>query len=215
MNDSTRRLILTDRDHDLLEALLIRVRLFSLRQIATAWWQGEIPNARRRLRQLAANNLLTRVTVPAKPLPNLERPVAIWRPGQSPPRFGQVAYELKKRWTRPVRHCAAWVATPRAANLLGGIGQERPKNPSQSSHDLGVAAVWLRVRQASPAWADAWQGEDLWAEVRRGQKLPDAFIVGRDGEPVSVVEFGGSYDATRVKAFHEDCDDRDLPYQIW
>ena len=215
MNDSTRRMIFTDRDRELLQALLVKVRLFSLRQIATAWWEGEIANARRRLRQLADTDLATRVTVPARPLPSLERPVAIWRPGQQPPRFGQISYELKNRWTRPVRQCAAWIATPRAANLLGGVGRNQPKNVSQSSHDLGVAAVWLRLRDASPAWAEAWQGEDLWAETRRGQKLPDAFIVGPDGNPVAVIEFGGSYDATRVEAFHNDCAGRGLPYQIW
>lgn len=215
MTDLHRNLILTDRDRDVLQALLIKVRLFSLRQIAAGWWEGEIANTRRRLRGLAGNLLATRVTVLARPLSPLEGPVAIWRPGQSPPRFGQVAHELKSRWTRPVRRCAAWIATPRAANLLGGVARERLKNPSQSSHDLGVAAVWLWFRRTSPAWAEAWQGEDLWADSRRGEKLPDAFIVGRDSEPVCAIEFGGSYDATRVEAFHDDCADRDLPYQIW
>ncbi len=215
MNDSSHKLILTERDRDVLQALLIKVRLFSLRQITDGWWRGELANARRRLRRLAVNMLVTRVTVLAKPLPPLERPVAMWRSGQSPPRFGQVAYELKGRWTRPVRRCAAWIVTPRAANLLGGVASDRLKNPSQSSHDLGVAAVWLRFRQTAPAWAEAWQGEDLWADARRGEKLPDAFIVGHEGKPACVIEFGGSYDAIRVQAFHDDCANRGLPYQIW
>ena len=53
------------------------------------------------------------------------------------------------------------------------------------------------------------------AHTRIGQKLPDSFIVDEREDVLSVIEFGGSYDAERVRAFHRDCDNRQLPYQIW
>jgi len=39
--------MLTDRNLDVVSALTQKVRLFSLRQIAAAWWDGELANTRR------------------------------------------------------------------------------------------------------------------------------------------------------------------------
>ena len=44
---------LTNRDPEILQALVQKVRLFSHRQIADHWWNGELANARRRLKRLA------------------------------------------------------------------------------------------------------------------------------------------------------------------
>jgi len=210
-----KKLILTPRDRELTDSLLFKVKLLSLRQIADAWWGGQVPNARRRLHRLADKGFLLPVTVSARPLPPLRQPICEWHPGDPSPDFGQIAYRLQSRWTQPTRRMATWIATPRAAKLLGGVGHEQLNNPVQAGHDLGVAAVWLRLRETSPAWAEAWQGEQLWAEQRRGEKLPDAFIVGTGGNPICVVEFGGTYGSDRVEAFHVDCARRNLPYQIW
>ena len=49
----------------------------------------------------------------------------------------------------------------------------------------------------------------------RGEKVPDAFLLNREGQPINVIEFGGSYDADRLQAFHNDCLDRALAYEIW
>lgn len=209
-------LALTSRDQQLLLALVQKVRLFSLRQIAEHWWQDEVANARRRLRALTASSLVQRVTVAARTLPPIDSPIATWKPGQTVPDFGQVSYQLQSRWRRrAVRSIAAYIATDHAAQLFGGKCRGQLKNPLQATHDLGVAAVWLRLHDEAAEWAEAWRGEDLLAHTRRGQKLPDGFIVNADGETVWVIEFGGSYDPSRVQEFHEDCYDRNLPYQIW
>ena len=50
---------------------------------------------------------------------------------------------------------------------------------------------------------------------RPGEKRPDALLVGPGGQPRLVVEFGGRYDAARVRDFHQDIARRDLPYQLW
>lgn len=207
---------LTPRDREILQGLVLKVRLFTQRQIADHWFGSELVNARRRLKRLGAAMLLMRMTVHARPLPRLESPLVNWQPGQLSPDFGAVAYRCQQRWRmRPPRPCTVWLATERAAQLFGGVRRGMLKQPTQATHDLGVAAVWLRLREAAPAWGDAWRGEDLLAHTRRGEKIPDAFIVDAHEQVTWVIEFGGGYDAARIAAFHTDCTHRDLPYQLW
>jgi hypothetical protein len=35
---------ITDRDHEIIQALVQKVRLISQRQIAERWWDGDLPN---------------------------------------------------------------------------------------------------------------------------------------------------------------------------
>jgi len=207
---------ITNRDREILQALVQKVRLFSQRQIADHWFNGELVNARRRLGRLTQRDLIARLTVQARPAPAIEVPLVTWRPGQPDPEFGQVAYRCQQRWRhRPTRPCTAWIATERAAQLFGGVRRGELKNALQATHDLCVAGVWLRLREVSPQWAMAWRGEDLLAHTRRGEKLPDAFIVDQAEQVLWVIEFAGGYDAERVEAFHRDCAARSLPYQLW
>ncbi len=206
---------MTPRDKFLLAALVLKVRLFSLRQIAEQWWNGDLANTRRRLKHLAGNELIQQITVPVRTLPPVETPVFAWQPEQTPPDPSAVSYRLQVRWKgRAVRPVTAVVATAKAAQLFGGNGGGELKQPTQATHDLGVAAVWLRLLETNPNLANAWQGEDQLAHTRVGEILPDAFIVD-NGEITEVIEFGGAYNAERVEEFHLDCASRDLPYQIW
>ena len=207
---------MTDRDREILRALAVFVRLLSQRQIAEFWFSDDKANARRRLAQLAAENLVTQLAVRARPLPPIEEPIVKWQPGDPNPDFAGVAYRLRSRWLhRPVKTHQAYIATEQASRMLGGRGQGELKNGFQATHDLGVAQVWLQLAESSPAWANAWRGEDVMAHTRRGQKLPDGFIVNKQGEVVCVIEFGGAYDQRRVQEFHDDCRDRSLPYRMW
>jgi hypothetical protein len=206
---------MTNRDREILQALTLFVRLFSQAQIADCWFEGDKANARRRLRQLTGRDLVNRVTVRARTLPPLERPVITWRPGDADPNFSQAAYALRHRWTgRCVRSVTAYIATEKAGQLFGTHESGELKKPAQAGHDLGVAQIWLQLAASAPPWANAWRGEDVMAHTRLGEKLPDGFIVKND-EVVCVMEFGGSYDEQRVRAFHDDCRHREMPYQIW
>ena len=206
----------TPRDHAIVQALVQKVRLFSQRQIVDHWWSGELANSRRRLKRLADHNLIQRSFVMARPAPAFESPLVTWQPGDAAPDFGKIAYRCQARWrSRPARQCVVWLATKAASQAFGGTARGELKHPTQATHDLGVAAVWLRLQQVAPQWAAAWRGEDVLAHTRKGQKLPDAFIVDAADQVIWVIEFGGSYDAERVKAFHQDCVSRNLPYQLW
>ncbi len=206
---------LTRRDHVILFALVLQVRLFSQRQLADHFWGGSLANARRRMKWLAANGLVKRLMVQARILSSLTEPILTWKPGSPAPNFGAAAHSCQQRWKgRPSQSCVVWIATDKAAKLLGGTRRGELKNPVQASHDLGVSSVWLRYRETDHAFANAWRGEDFLAHTRQGQKLPDAFILDQ-GQVTWVIEFGGGYEAARVQDFHEDCSVRALPYQLW
>lgn len=218
----TSSLSITSRDEEFHLALALKVRLLSLRQIADHWFNGDQTNARRRMKQHIAADLIQRVEVQAKPLPELVKPVATWRSGDVALDYEAVAYQLQVRWkSTPVRPCSAFIATERLAQFYGGRNRGELKHPLQATHDLGVAQVWLQLHNNYPEWAQAWRGEDLLAHTRRGEKVPDAFIVNASEEVCCVIEFGGSYSAERVRDFCEDnmqrevAGQRGLPFQLW
>ncbi len=206
---------LTDRDREILMVLVQKVRLLGQRQIAEHWWHGDLANTRRRMRRLAEKRLAECHSVLARTIPPLNEPIIHWNPGDPTPEFGAVAYRCRERWRRrPARPVTVWVATEKSAGMLGG-GSHSMKHRTQVTHDLGTAAVWLQFRAKCPQLAAAWRGEDRMAPTRRGEKLPDAFILNVHGDVEWVIEFGGGYDASRVEAFHHDCSNRNLPYQLW
>ena len=207
---------LCERDEEIAHGLAICVRLFSLRQIAQHWFFGDLANARRRMRQLQKANIVECVQVRARPLPQLRAPEVAWSPGDATPNFGAASVRFRTRWrTLPVRTYAAFVASGQTKRRYGGRGGSVIKNGVQVTHDLGVAQIWMLLDEQRPHLADAWRGEDVMAQTRRGQKLPDAFIVDSQQRTACVIEFGGAYETQRIRDFHEDCRNRGLPYEIW
>jgi len=208
-------LSLTSRDLTILEALSLRVRLVGLRQLADALWFGHIANTRRRLRRLVAAGLIRRDAAPARPLPEIVAPVCTWQPGTPEPDAGQVSFCLRSRWAyTALRPTVVYLPTEKTMEHFGGRLHHRQIS-TQVTHDLGVAAIWLWFQVNEPCLAAAWSGEDMFAQDRRGETLPDAAILGVDGEPITMIEFGGSYGPSRIAEFHDDCAMRGLAYQIW
>ena len=210
---------LQTRDDIIMRTLSLKVRLLSLRQLAAAWWSDSpsgTADARRRLAKLVEAGLVIRHRLPARPLPELTRPVVSWNPNQPPPSFTATAWTLQSRWTAPTCQTSVYIATRRCANQFGGRRRGELKHDYQATHDLGVAAVYLHLLRTDPETAEHWIGEDM---LRRGpgrRKIPDAVLAARpDGQVQLVIEFGGAYDAPRVRKFHRHCADRRLPYEIW
>ncbi len=203
-----------DRDLTVLRALSLQVRLFGQRQLAERLWCGDIANARRRLRRFVEQGLVQRCVVMARPLPELLRPILTWQPGQPDPDPGATAFQLQSRWRyRALRSTVVFLPTDRTVNHFGG--RRKTLIPSQVSHDLGVAEVWLWYWMHHPKYVRAWRGENLLTDAEPGRSLPDAVLVSEDDEPHTLIEFGGDYDADRIAAFHDDAAMRGLPYQIW
>lgn len=209
---------LTTRDQQILQSLCTKVRVFTLQQLADAWWhdaaQPELL-ARRRLAKLAEVELVRRHSVSAMPLPPLDTPLIQWRPGQRTPDFGAAAWKAQNRWKESARQTIVYSATSKSANLFGGKPTQKLKSAFQITHDLGVAAMFLTLLRTDPQRASRWIGEDLIAPFRKHQKLPDAVIADSPASrPAMIYEFAGQYPKSRIAAFHHDCARRRLPYEL-
>lgn len=209
--------VCTERDQEILRTLTHRVRFLSLRQISRTWWTNTaagVETARQRLRKLVHFGYLERIRVNVHPELPLPAPVARWEPDDTAPDFGAVSYALQCRWTRAPKPTLVFLASKQTARRLGGRGG-RFKRDLQLNHDIHMGTLYLRLLREDPGRAARWISEDRLAAERRGQKLPDAGIAGNDGKLASVIEFGGAYDRKHVRAFHEDCAVREIPYEIW
>lgn len=212
------RFVLSSRDNEILDALTIRVRLFSVAQVARTWWsQTADPdaNARERLKQLDRAGLITRFTLMSRPELPLEAPVLVWEPGDKTPDLGSVSYILQSRFSAALEKNPCVIATTRAAAKFGGHGGKLPKNAEQT-HDVHVAAMFLRYRGLRPDLIRHWISEEIIKRTRpkvKGEKLPDAMI--RAGDYERVIEFGGEYGKDKLIAFHDYCVKKNLPYELW
>ena len=143
-------------------------------------------------------------------------PVLSWRPGDPDPEFGAVAYRLQARWTEPPKDTAMVIATLQAAKRMAGHGGRRPR-PAETTHDIHLAQIYLRLLQANDKRARLWVSEAARAGRggRRGRsaKLPDV-LIGRPGKFLAL-EFGGEYDKARLREFHAHCQQLELPYEVW
>ena len=208
----------TERDRAILDAVLFRVRMLSLEQIARTWWGTAVDAvrlARRRLEVLEHAGLIARHRVLARPLLDLERPEFAWEPGSEPPDVGAVSGRLRRRWSAPPKPTAVYLPTRSTIRELGGGGGRLP-SPGQETHDLHTAEVFLRLLARDPERARSWKGEDSYkAAAAHGEKVPDALIVDELGEPELAVEFAGSYGSARLAEFHHHCEARELAYELW
>lgn len=205
---------LTQRDRALLDTLTRRVRLLSVEQVAAAFWgsSNRRSGAERRLRQLAEAGLLVRTTILARPLIELEAPVVLWTANDPRPDFGPVSHRLRARWQHPPRATNVVYATTAAGAWMGGQGGRAPRR-SEATHDLHLAAVYLRLLREHPHRAAGWVSEGRLLAGGSDGKLPDAVIELRDER--TAVEFGGAYSVRKLEAFHEHCESCGLNYEIW
>lgn len=215
----TTQLSIMERDNEVLRTLTRWIRVASLPQLAKFWWSASVTReiaARKRLRELERCGLLRHKIVQTIAFPPLTDPLIQWQPGELIPEFGPLAWLLKRRWQCARQLTAVYFATAHAARRFGGRRQGRIPRAFQVSHDLGVAEMHFAIRRKSPDCVALWIDEDRLAPFRRGEKLPDAVLAtSPDAIPRRVLEFGGAYGKQRLQNFHDDCEGRGLPYEIW
>jgi hypothetical protein len=205
---------LQPRDRAILMTLTRRVRVLTLAQIGRVWWsQTKHPerNAAGRSAALEQGGLLRLCTLMAHPEIPLRRPLGSWQPGLLPPDLKKLAKGLAARWTESDTATRCVVATEEAGVRFAGHGG-RPPRDSEATHDIHLAAVYLKMAEELPTRAQSWVPE---AELPKGQgvKVPDAIV--KDGLYQTAVEFGGRYPEPKLRAFHDYCAERDLGYEVW
>ena len=209
---------LTERDEEILRTLTLSVRCLTAPIAATYFWHGtgdRIEQARRRLNALEKDGWLNSAVRSAKTLPHLTTPLIVWNPGDELPNVGKLSYQLKHRFSSSASLRRIFIATEKAANRYGGIGARWPRN-SETSHDLGLAQVYLELKSVRFDVKTQWISEGSLAArgMRSGQKLPDAIVRHRDGHE-TVIEFGGEYSKAKLTEFHLYCAAKTLRYEIW
>ena len=208
------RLELTSRDREILHALTHRVRVFTLPQVARTWWRGTSqaePEARRRARQLEGAGLVSVVPLIAHPEIQLDAPLVTWQPGLPAPDASKLASTLARRWPEPERETVCIGATAEAAAIVGGSGGRLPRD-SETTHDIHLAAVYLRMAEELPTRARSWTAEAALAKGQ-GVKVPDAVV--RDGKYDTAIEFGGTYSTAKLQGFHRYCERKGFGYELW
>ncbi|MEZ6033137.1 MAG: hypothetical protein R3C17_08605 [Planctomycetaceae bacterium] len=210
---------MTSRDSEILDHLSTAVRLFSLDQIAHAWW-GDSGDPRKlaeeRIRKLARAGWVERYSVLVRPMPKITAPVACWRPGQLAADFGKIALQVQSRWKNGPRKCLVVVASGRTTKSRIGKPARGIRQYFQLTHDLGVAETFLRFKETRPEEATLWKGEGIISPLRRKKKVPDAIIAGDSiWPPRLVVEFAGAYARERIEVFHWFCEKEQLAYELW
>lgn len=208
---------LTHRDSEILDALVHRVRVFSLEQLGRTWWPDSREPKRpaaSRLSLLEEEGLVSSYSAMAHPELPLTIPIIRWMPGDYAPEFGAASYQMRRRWTQPFSTCTCFIATKRAGTLLGGCGGRRSRT-SEQTHDIHMAAVFLQYRLSTPHLARKWSSEALILRSRadRREKLPDAIV--NDGRSKRIVEFGGAYGKEKLVDFHAYCVDQRMAYEVW
>lgn len=206
----------TGRDADLLSTLSLRVRILSHDQIVRTWWQASSHSAQTRLGRLMHRGLLRERKAAAINIGERLLPLAVWSPGELTPDLGALSWSLKKRWSEPTQPTTVYFATAHCARLFAGVRLGRVPRAFHVSHDLGVAEMFLAIRRRRPHAVPLWIDEDRLAPFRRGEKLPDAILAtALNAPPIIVLEWGGLYDKKRLLAFHRDCEERGVSYEIW
>lgn len=207
---------MTERQSRLVRDAARKVRCLSPDLIRLGYFAGAAgPRATgRTLGLLLDAGLLSRHVVLAPPLPPLDGPVAVWRPGTTLPDPRAVSRALRARWVDDPQPTVVYAATPKACRLYGAPPCGF-KEPTKAAHDLGLARVYVTTLRHRPDLARRWAGEKLYASLLKGEKLPDAMILDGRGVPLLVVEFGGAYSASQVKSFAESAKARNLPFELW
>jgi hypothetical protein len=207
---------LTERDHDLLETLTLHVRLLTVRHCAWLGWPDAkgLSQVQRRLQRLAAAGLVELHRINAHPLPDRPTPLFTWEPGASDPDPAELSRRTRERWSQPAQPTEVCVASPLAAGLLGSTARGLPPLEHRD-HDLCMAGVYVHYRRQLPKLAAMWIGEHALPKAGYRIKDPDAFLRNEQGKLLRVIESAGRYGPRQFESFHQYCDARNLPYELW
>ncbi len=199
-------IVLDDSTRELLTTLTNKVRVLTVPQIERTW-----PGVLSRLNTLEKAGLLFSFVAVAHPELPLCCPVIRWALGDRLPQFSKASHELRKRWTLAGVATKCFIASRAAGRMFGGHGGRYPRE-SEETHDIHLAAVYLRCRLASLGEAASWVGEAQIKSERKQKrgKLPDAIVDKR-----RVIEFGGAYKKEKLVGFHKYCEAKGFDYEVW
>lgn len=210
-SDKATELLRTSRGLLNLDAAIIHMLTHSVRLIS----DYQLPSlqrqqARQLLRRLETQGLVQLKTVMTHAELSLSAPLVVWQPGEDPPLYDRVAWQLASRWQGKWRTTMIASPTKLAQLITGGPLGMRPLRRTEIVHDLHVTGLFLKFVQEVPARARYWIHEDANRDGRaKGELIPDAMI------GLTAIEFGGRYRADKLRAIHRGHAMAERPYEIW
>jgi hypothetical protein len=196
---------------ELLTMLTHKVRFFSDEQISRAFLDGNSLAARRYLYGLRARGLVRRALVLSHPELVLEAPLLTWKPHEPVPNFEAASYACKRRWTKPPGSLPVWLATPKAARLVGGYAGEI--RLASTTHDLHVGTLYLLLQHRETRRLRLVR-EDFQRQERR-ERLPDFVLADAQNCVQFAFEFGGAAKPERIQKLHSYGERFSIPYELW
>jgi hypothetical protein len=213
---TTQRTAISNRDHALLSVLATKVKLLTFAQVHRTWWANCVSeeSARRRLGRLQKSGLLQVGRLMAFPEVRLEGPLAVWDLGAPDPDLAGIIAKTRSRWSRSIQMVPVVSITPACAAMYGG--RARQVRPSEGTHDIHLAQVFLQQLRDAPEDARAWVSEGQLAHEAGGAEgvIPDAMVrVGDQRRAVEVV--GESYSISKLDRFCAHCRRHGWSYELW
>jgi hypothetical protein len=212
----SRQIAISDRDRSLLGVLATKVKVLTVSQVRRTWWPdcGSDDLVRRRLKRLRQVGLLQLGRMVVFPEVTLGAPLAKWNPGASEPDLRCLLAKTRRRWSRSIEVVTAVSITATGAAMYGG--RARRVRPSEGTHDVHVAQVFLKKLSESSEQAAEWIGECELASESRGAEgvIPDA-LVRLAGQMLAVEVVGESYTLAKLQRFCAYCRHRGWSYELW
>lgn len=216
---------------ELLQALTLKIRTFTIEQAAEGWFAGSISEAESCLSWLVDCGLIERRNVYAHPMievfPN-GKPAVHWMPGDPHPTSQQIeswASAFQSRWNEDEEIFTVFYATKRGAIAMGSHAMSPPSN-EQWTHDLHTTAVYLRLLELNSAeqmrsiigeGALPKLGKEIYPRLFQELALPrkecrikdpDLFVLNEENEAEAIIEFAGCYDEQHLRDLHQHCSGR-------
>lgn len=204
--------VLTDRDRSMLSTLSNCVKVLSVEQIRRTWWPtGGDP--RPRLNRLEGAGWVERSQAIASVPFRSPEPLAVWSPGRPEPDWSAIIASSCTRWRKDARAVGLVSVSKPAAMHFGGVA--RYPRPSEVSHDLLLAEIFLSILSTRPRDARVWIGEGtLAAQAGDASTLPDALLK-RPGRPIAIEVVGDSYRPGKLRSLHDYCAEQGWGYELW
>ncbi len=208
---------LSERERDIYTRLGSKLRGVGLPQLLRGFFpdsaSGRI-NGKRWVSARERSGLLETFTVLCRPVVDVELYFR-GEPGLPPPDFAELSRESCRRWDIPSQPTTIVRGTTKLRNIVGGPSQMRFRAIGQIGHDLGTAAVYLKLLRDAPELTDGWLCEDEIEDPAYKEAKSDAVILNQAGEVIHVVEFASGYQSEKFAKIDRTFRPDGIPYEIW
>ena len=203
---------MTERDLDIIETLTCRVRVMTLSQIATLWWEGDAILASEALNQLVATGSIERTETYSQYEMTSEC-LFRWIPSDAKPAFDEIIDTHYARQRSQKVAGEIYTATRFAANLFASEFTTFP-SPEERPEQIRMAEAYVAHRSSRSTEASFWFNCRAGEPDASNQTKPEVLIVDAEASPTRAVSLL-SRSVQRFQATHRYCQHEGISYELW